>query len=225
MNNILIIEDEIQIAEILTEFLRDYGYDTETTDDGIEGLSKIKQNKYDLVLLDVMMPKIDGFATLELIRQVSDVPVIFITALEDEDNQMKGFDLKADDYITKPFSMNLVLRRIEAVLRRGHHSKKPENNTDTGLIKSGNITLDTVSCEVMLSGNTIPVTYKEFEIIKLFLENKNRVFPRDYLLHKLWGYDYIGDDKIVNNHIMRIRKKLGEDFIITVRGMGYKVDE
>jgi two-component system response regulator VanR len=221
MSKILIIEDEIKIAEILTEFLRDYGYDTETAADGIDGLAKIKQNKYDLVLLDIMMPKIDGFATLELIRQISDVPVIIITALETEENQMKGFDLKADDYITKPFSMNLVIRRIEAVLRR----KQPEANSDTEIIKSGEVTLDTKSCEVKLSGNTVPVTYKEYELIKLFLENKNQVFSRDYLLHNLWGYEYIGDEKVVNNHIMRIRKKLGEDFIVTVRGMGYKVDE
>jgi two-component system response regulator VanR len=221
MSNILIIEDEAKIREILAEFLTDYGYSIETAADGIEGFDKIKQNNYDLVLLDVMMPKIDGFATLELIRQISDVPVIIITALEDEDNQMKGFDLKADDYITKPFSMNLVIRRIEAVLRR----KQPETNSDSGILKSGNVSLDTKSCEVMLSGNTIPVTYKEYELIKLFLENKNQVFSRDYLLHNLWGYEYIGDVKVVNNHIMRIRKKLGENFIQTVRGMGYKVDE
>jgi two-component system response regulator VanR len=221
MSKILIIEDEIKIAEILTEFLRDYGYNTETAADGIEGFSKIKHNRYDLILLDIMMPKIDGFATLELIRQVSDVPVIIITALEDEANQMKGFDLKADDYITKPFSMNLVLRRIEAVLRRKH----PETTSVTDILTSGNVTLDTKSCEIKLSGNTIPVTYKEYELIKLFLENKNQVFTRDYLLHNLWGYEYIGDEKVVNNHIMRIRKKLGEDFIQTVRGMGYKVDE
>jgi two-component system response regulator VanR len=222
MHRILIIEDEIQIAEILTEFLRDYGYETDTATDGIYGFTKLKQNKYDLVLLDIMMPKIDGFATLELIRQISDVPVIIITALEDEDNQMKGFDLKADDYITKPFSMNLVIRRIEAVLRRERREKLPEKSN---ALSHGNVTLDTNSCEVMLSGDTIPVTYKEYELIKLFLENKNKVFSRDYLLHNLWGYEYIGDEKVVNNHIMRIRKKLGEDFIQTVRGMGYKVDE
>jgi two-component system response regulator VanR len=219
--NILIIEDEAKIREILEEFLIDYGYGVDTAADGIEGLSKIKQNKYDLVLLDIMMPKIDGFATLELIRQMSDVPVIIITALEDEENQMKGFDLKADDYISKPFSMNLVIRRIEAVLRR----LKPETNTDSGVLTSGNVSLDTKGCEVRLFEHIVPVTYKEYELIKLFLENKNIVFTRDYLLHNIWGYDYIGDERVVNNHIMRIRRKLGEDFIETVRGMGYKIGE
>jgi two-component system response regulator VanR len=225
MSKILIIEDEAEIAEILTEFLCDYGFTVDTAADGIDGLDKIKQHKYDLILLDIMMPKIDGFATLELIRQISDVPVIIITALEDEDNQMKGFDLKADDYITKPFSMNLVIRRIQAVLRRERREQQSEKNSEAAILKSGNVNVDTNSCEVMLSGDVIPVTYKEYELIKLFLENKNKVFSRDYLLHNLWGYEYIGDVKIVNNHIMRIRKKLGEDFIQTVRGMGYKVDE
>jgi two-component system response regulator VanR len=218
MAEILIIEDEPKICEILAEFLTHYGYGVNTAADGIDGLAKIKENKYDLVLLDIMMPKIDGFATLELIRQVSDVPVIIISALEAEENQMKGFDLKADDYITKPFSMNLVIRRIKAVLRR----QKAETKSSADVLTSGNITLDTKACEVRLSGRKIPVTYKEYELIKLFLENKNRVFTRDYLLQNIWGYDFIGDDRAINNHIMRIRKKLGEDFIITVRGMGYK---
>jgi two-component system response regulator VanR len=219
MHRILVIEDEAKIRELLKEYLIDYGYSIETAADGIEGIAKIKQNKYDLVLLDIMMPKIDGFATLELIRQVSDVPVIILTALEDEDNQIKGFDLKADDYITKPFSMNLVIRRIEAVLRR----KLPETTQD--VLTYRDVMLDTKACVIKLSGHTVPVTYMEYELIKLFLENKDRVFTRDYLLNNIWGYDYIGDERVVNNHIMRIRKKLGEDFIVTVRGMGYKIGE
>jgi two-component system response regulator VanR len=219
MTNILIVEDEAKIREILKEFLTDYGYGVITAADGVEGVAKVKQGNFDLVLLDIMMPKIDGFATLELIRQVSDVPVIILTALETEENQIKGFDLKADDYITKPFSMNLVIRRIEAVLRR----KLPES--PPAILTYKNVMLDTKACVVKLSGHTVPVTYMEFELIKLFLENKDRVFTRDYLLNNIWGYDYIGDERVVNNHIMRIRKKLGEDFIGTVRGMGYKIGE
>jgi two-component system response regulator VanR len=221
MGNILIIEDETKIRELLYAYLTDYGFSVALAADGVEGLTKHKQAHYDLILLDVMMPKIYGFSTLELIRQTSDVPVIMITALEDEVNQMKGFDLKADDYITKPFSMNLVIRRIEAVLRR----LKPETNIDVGVLTHGNVSLITKACEVRLSGHLIPVTYKEYELIKLFLENKNQVFSRDYLLQNLWGYDFFGDDRVVNNHIMRIRKKLGDNFLVTVRGMGYKIGE
>lgn len=221
MSRILIIEDELKIQEILVEFLREYGYDTDSAYDGIEGLSVFKQNKYDLVLLDIMMPKIDGFQVLELLRQDSDVPVIMITAMEEEEYQMKSFDLKADDYIVKPFSMNLVIRRVDAVLRR----IQPETISGTHLLTRGNFILDTKACEVQVSGHTIPFTYKEYKLLKLMLENKNRVFTRDDLLRIIWGYDFIGDDKVVNNHIMRIRKKLGDDFIVTVRGIGYKIDE
>ncbi|MDR0964180.1 MAG: response regulator transcription factor [Clostridium sp.] len=227
MNRILILEDEMKIQEILTEFFREYGYDTSSAYDGVEGLDMLRKNQYDLVLLDIMMPKIDGFGTLELLRRDCDVPVIMLTALEEEEHQMKGFDLKADDYIIKPFSMNLVIRRIEAVLRRKQSAdKSPEEPiSNSRVLTHGDVTLDTQACEVRASGVTIPFTYKEYELLKLLLENKNRVFTRDDLLRIVWGYDFIGDEKVVNNHIMRIRKKLGEDFIVTVRGMGYKIDE
>jgi two-component system response regulator VanR len=224
MSNILIIEDEAKIRGILTEFLVDYGYGVDIAADGIEGLAKVKENKYDLILLDIMMPKIDGFATLELIRQISDVPVIILTALETEENQMKGFDLRADDYITKPFSMNLVLRRIEAVIRR-HRKPEAAANDEARFLTSGKVSLDTGACVVKVSGHTVPVTYKEYELLKLFLENKNHLFTREYLLQKIWGYEYTGDERVVNNHIMRLRKKLGEELFVTVRGMGYKLEE
>lgn len=258
MNRILIIEDEVKITEILTEFLLEYGYAVDNAYDGIEGLDMFKNNKYDLILLDIMMPKIDGFAVLEIIRRDSNIPIIMITAIEDEESQMKGFDLLVDDYIVKPFSMNLVIRRIEAVLRRMHSQNEhvqneqiknehiqneyiqnvQKQNVYTRCVRTQNekvsdehilihkkIILDVKACEVRLSGNTIPFTYKEYELLKLLLENKNRVFTRDDLLRIVWGYDFIGDDKVVNNHIMRIRKKLGEDLITTVRGMGYKINE
>ena len=217
---ILIIEDEIKIQEILTEFLQEVGYIVDAAGDGISGIEQFNKGKYDLILLDIMMPKIDGFATLELIRQHSDIPVIMITALEDEACQMRGFDLKVDDYITKPFSMNLVIRRIETVLRRTQTNEKASH---LQTITHGNVTLDKDSCEVRISGNTIPFTYKEYQLLKLLLENKNKVFTRDNILDQVWGHDFLGNDKVVNNHIMRIRKKLGEDFIVTVRGMGYKI--
>jgi len=218
---ILIIEDEIKIQEILTEFLKDVGYVVNTASDGIAGIAQLNQEEYDLVLLDIMLPKIDGLVVLELIRQNSDIPVILITALESEDYQMRGFDLKADDYITKPFTMNLVIRRIEAVLRRTHINAV--SNQGQQAITHGHVTLDKNACEVRVFGNTIPFTYKEYELLKLLLENKNKVFTRDDILNQVWGYDFFGNDKIVNNHIMRIRKKLGGNFIVTVRGMGYKI--
>jgi len=222
MNRILIIEDEPKIQEILTEFLQENGYSIDCASDGLAGINLFNQNKYDLVLLDIMLPKIDGFATLELIRQTSRVPVIMITAMEGEDHQARGFDLEADDYIVKPFSMNLVIRRIEAVLRRAQADSVP---TSQQSLAHKQVVLDKAACEVRLSGSAIPFTYKEYEILKLLMESKNRAFTRDEILRQIWGYDFIGDDKTVNNHIMRIRKKLGEGFIITVRGVGYKLGE
>jgi len=219
MSRILIIEDEHKIQEILVEFLNEYGYETDSAYDGVEGLAMFQKAAYDLVLLDIMMPKIDGFATLELLRKDSDVPIIIITAMEAEESQMKGFDLQADDYIVKPFSMNLVIRRIEAVLRR---KQAPTDSVPS--LTHQNVIIDTQSCEVRVAGHTTPFTYKEYELLKLMLENKNRVFTRDDLLGIIWGYDFVGNEGIVNNHIMRIRKKLGEDFITTVRGMGYRID-
>jgi len=223
VKRILIIEDEAKIQEILVEFLQEYGYAVDCACDGVAGIARFDAEKYDLILLDIMMPKIDGLAVLELIREKSDVPIILLTAMETEEYQMKGFDLKADDYITKPFSMNLVIRRIEAVLRRTQTDEAPEK--ERGIITHGNVKLDKESCEIKMLGDTIPFTYTEYELIKLFLENKNKVYTRDDILNQIWGYDFFGNDKSVNNHIMRIRKKLGENFIATVRGMGYKLGD
>lgn len=217
---ILVIEDEQKIQEIIKEFLIAYEYSVDCASDGLDGIDMFRGNSYDLIILDIMMPKIDGFAALELIRKESDIPVIILTALEDEQNQMKGFDLEADDYILKPFSMNLLIRRVEAVLRR-----KPKDEPKQAIITYNNITLDLSACEIKLSDKTIPFTYKEYEIIKLFMENKNHVFTREDILNKVWGYDYFGDTNVVNGHIKNIRKKLGMNFIKTVRGIGYKVNE
>lgn len=220
---ILVIEDELKMQEILKEFLVEYGYAVDCACDGLDGLSMFRQASYDLIILDIMMPKIDGFAVLEFIRKESDVPVILLTALEEEENQMKGFDLQADDYISKPFSMNLLIRRVDAVLRRKQPCPVKEETEHT--VEYKNIVLDLDACEVRVSGKTVPFTYKEYELMKLFMENKNRVFTREELLNQVWGYDYFGDGKVINGHIKNIRKKLGMDFITTVRGMGYKINE
>lgn len=168
-----------------------------------------------------MLPKINGFAVCELIRKESQVPIIMLTARDDDESQMKGFDVLADDYITKPFTMPLVMRRIEAVLRRTEHGNQAENT----VIHYKDISLDADSFTVLVSGESVSLTTREFEILKLFLENQGRVFTRDNLLNMIWGYDYFGDAKIVNTHIKNIRRKLGVDYIETIRGMGYKIEK
>lgn len=218
---ILIIDDEKAIQNVMKAFLEDAGYITVLADDGLDGIEKFHRYNPDLVLLDLMLPKIDGFAVCELIRKESQVPIIMLTARDDDDSQIKGFDVLADDYITKPVTMPLVIRRIEAVLRRTEKGNQNENT----IIHYKEISLDIDSFNVFVNGESISLTTREFEILKLFLENQGRVFTRDNLLNTIWGYDYFGDAKIVNTHIKNIRRKLGVDYIETIRGVGYKIEK
>lgn len=218
---ILIIEDEESIQNIIKAFLEDAGYAVALAADGMEGIEQFRANKPDLVLLDLMLPKIDGFAVCEILRKESQVPIIMLTALDDDASQMKGFDALADDYITKPFSMPLVVKHIEAVLRRAEQGAGVETN----ILRYKDLTLDTDSFTVLVKDESVSLTIREFEILKLLVENQGRVFTRESLLDSIWGYDYFGDEKIVNTHIKNIRKKLGVDYIETIRGAGYKIEK
>lgn len=215
---ILIIEDEVEIQNILKELLIDAGYVADVANDGLEGITLFRQNKYDLVLLDLMLPKIDGYAVCEMIRKESYIPVVMLTAMGDEDDQIKGFDVLADDYITKPFSIKLVLKRIESLLRRSHEKHEKEES----ILCHGKIQLDPVSLSVFVSGSEISLTKLEFELLYLLMKNKGRVFTRDELLDLVWGDDFTGYSKAVNIHIMNIRRKLDVNCIETVRGVGYR---
>lgn len=220
MKKILVIEDEKDIQNIIKAFLENAEYKVETADDGLDAINLIQKNNYDLILLDIMLPKIDGFTVCEMIRKNSNIPIIILTALTDEESQLKGFDKLADDYITKPFSMPVLLKHIEAIFRRTNNS-----NENTSILKYKNITLNTENYEVYVDNQKVTLTFREYEILKLFLENQGKVFTRDNILNSIWNYDYFGDDKIVNTHIKNIRKKLGYDYIETVRGVGYKIDK
>lgn len=218
--SILIIEDEQHMQNILKAFLEDAGYQITIASDGMEGITAFHKAAYDLVLLDIMMPKLDGYTVCEMIRRESDTPVILLTALDDEESQMKGFDLMADDYITKPFSVPLVVRRIEAVLRRAKQSDE-----DSAMLTYREIQLDAKNYKVFVSGQEVVLTAREYEILRLFMENKGCVFTREQLLDLVWNYDYMGDDRIINTHIKNIRKKLGVECIETIRGVGYRIDK
>ncbi|ANU55646.1 response regulator transcription factor [Acutalibacter muris] len=216
---ILVIEDEASIQNILRIFLEDAGYQVTLADDGMDGIAAFHKDSFDLVLLDIMMPRLDGYSVCEMIRNESSTPVILLTALDDEDNQMKGFNLLADDYITKPFSMPLVLKRMEAVLRRARSGEK------SSVLAYQNVQLDTENYKVFVEGKEVTLTAREFDILRLLMENQGRVFTREQLLDIIWNYDYLGDDKIINTHIKNIRKKLGVDCIETIRGVGYRIDK
>ena len=218
---ILIIEDEEAIQSVVKAFLEDEGYNVVLASDGLEGMEKFHEHRPDLILLDLMLPKMNGFSVCEAIRKESQVPIIMLTALDDDASQMKGFDALADDYITKPFSMPVVMKHIEAVLRRAEQGGAAPNN----VIRYKEITVDTDSLTVLVGTESVSLTTREFEILKLLLENQGRVVSRERLLDTVWGYDYIGDEKIVNTHIKNIRKKLGMDYIETMRGAGYKIEK
>lgn len=217
MKRILIVEDEMDIQELLSAYLRDAGYAVQIASDGMEAIDNFNKSCYDLVLLDIMLPKIDGFGVCELIRRKSKVPIIMLTALDNEKEQIRGFDLEIDDYVTKPFSMPVLLRKIAAVLRRTNTVQS--NN----IIEYKELKLDMDAYEVKINDTILDLTQREYELLFELLKNQGRVLTREVILAKLWGYDFYGDDRIVDSHIKNLRKKLGLDYVETVRGVGYRV--
>ena len=221
MQKILIVEDDLAIQALLHDFIQEAGYSVELASDGVEALSRFSEQNFDLVLLDIMLPKIDGYGVCELIRKQSDVPIIMLTALSGEEDQIKGLDLQVDDYITKPFSMPVLLRKIAAVLRRSNR----ETDEKYQIITYGNLLLNCDSYTATVDGANFELTQKEFEILRELLTHQGRILTRQNLLDKLWRYDFYGDERVVDTHIKNLRKKLGIDFIQTIRGVGYKVDK
>lgn len=221
MQKILVVEDDLDIQELLKNFLQEAGYSIVLANDGVEALSIFSDVQFDLILLDIMLPKIDGFAVCELIRKQSQVPIIMLTALNGEEEQIRGLDMQVDDYITKPFSMPVLIRKIAAVLRRSTISQNQEHQT----VAYKNLILDLDSYSALVNGESYELTQREFEILRELLLNQGRVLTRRILLERLWKYDFYGDERVVDTHIKNLRKKLGIDFIQTIRGVGYKVDK
>lgn len=221
MQKILVVEDDLDIQELLKNFLQEAGYSIVLANDGVEALSIFSDVQFDLILLDIMLPKIDGFAACELIRKQSQVPIIMLTALNGEEEQIRGLDMQVDDYITKPFSMPVLIRKIAAVLRRSTMSQNQEHQT----VAYKNLILDLDSYSALVNGESYELTQREFEILRELLLNQGRVLTRQILLERLWKYDFYGDERVVDTHIKNLRKKLGIDFIQTIRGVGYKIDK
>lgn len=221
MKKILIVEDDLAIQALLHDFILEAGYSVELASDGVEALSRFSEQNFDLVLLDIMLPKIDGYGVCEVIRQKSNVPIIMLTALDGEESQIKGLDLQADDYITKPFSMPVLIRKIAAILRR---SSRQEDALHT--ISYRDLTLDLDGYKVYTTAGAADLTPREFEILRELLNHKGRILTRQNLLQMLWKYDFFGDERIIDTHIKNLRKKLGQaDYIETIRGVGYKIDK
>lgn len=221
MQKILVVEDDFDIQELLQNFLQEAGYEVAVANDGVEAISIFTNMKFDLILLDIMLPKIDGFTVCELIRKQSQIPIMMLTALNGEEEQIRGLDLQVDDYITKPFSMPVLVRKIAAVLRRSYHMQDDEHQT----IRYQNLILDLDSYTAVIDENGYELTQREFEVLRELLMNQGRIMTRQNLLEKLWRYDFYGDERVVDTHIKNLRKKLGIDFIQTIRGVGYKIDK
>ncbi len=221
MSKILIVEDDLSIQALLHDFIQEAGYSVVLASDGVDAIAKYSEQDFDLVLLDIMLPKIDGYGVCEVIRQKSDVPIIMLTALDNEENQIRGLDLQADDYITKPFSVPVLLRRIAAVLRR---SSRGEGSPKT--INYKDLTLDLEGYKVYVGRENVDLTPREFEILRELLTHKGRILTRQNFLQTLWKYEFFGDERIIDTHIKNLRKKLGAaDYIETIRGVGYRIDK
>ena len=222
---ILIIDDEIHIVELIRFNLETSGYEVDIAYDGLDGYLKIKENAPQLVLLDWMLPNISGIDMLKKIRNdksLSDIPVIMLTAKNMESDKIEGLELGADDYITKPFSIKELLARVSSVLRRYNINKENVEN----ILTVGSLNVNLLKHEVFKGNEKIDLTLKEFELLKLLLESKGKVLSRNYLLDKIWGYDYYGDQRIVDTYVKKLRKKLLEaaPYIQTVVKIGYMFD-
>ncbi|EJR57059.1 MULTISPECIES: response regulator transcription factor [Bacillus] len=217
--HILVVEDDQEIQELIKQFLMTQQYKVIVASDGLEGMKQFNKQSFDLILLDVMMPNLNGFEVAKMIRSQSNIPIIMLTALEEEQDQMKGFDLGIDDYITKPFSFHVLMRRVEAVLRRSNNQ-----STDNHFVFK-ELHVDGDAYKVYVNRVDVPLTTKEFEILQLLLQNEKKVLTRENIVEKIWGYEYAGDTRMIDTHMKNIRKKLDIPYIKTVKGIGYKIDE
>ena len=217
--NILIVEDEKEIREGVSEYLSEVGYNIISAEDGLQAIELFENNKIDLVILDIMLPKANGFVVLNKIRQESNVPVIMLTAMSDDYTQIMSFDEKADDYITKPFSIIVLHKRIEALLRRG--VKVSENKKWF----YGDIEIDFEGYSARKNGENIDLKPKEIKLIELLLKYEGKVLTRAQILDNLWNIEESPNDRVIDVYIKNIRKKLLLDCIVTVKGIGYKFEE
>ena len=219
MANILIVEDEKKMQEIIVEYMQRGGHICFTADDGIDALVVLKSNPMDLMILDIMMPNLDGFSVCKIAREMSNLPIIMLTAKGSEDDKLKGYDLGADDYMTKPFSPKVLLAKANALLRRS--SLLP---ADT--INAGKVSLVPASHKVFVNGKEIVLTHKEYELLYFFMVNPEQIFNREQLLNRIWGYDFEGTTRTVDTHIKTLRQKLGDEgkHIVTLIRSGYKFE-
>lgn len=217
---ILVVDDESRMRKLVKDFLVKSNYDVIEAGDGSEALDIFYATKdISLIILDVMMPKLDGWQVCKEIRETSKVPIIMLTAKGDERDELQGFKLGVDEYVTKPFSPKILVARVEAILRRTNNS--PSEDT---ILEAGGITINKSAHMVTIDGESIELSYKEFELLSYFLENQGIALSREKILNNVWNYDYFGDARTIDTHVKKLRSKMGEkgELIKTIWGMGYK---
>ncbi len=218
---ILVVDDESRMRKLVRDFLQREGYSVLEAADGVEAMDSFYGNKgIALVILDVMMPKMDGWQVCREIRQSSDVPIIMLTARSDERDELQGFELGVDEYISKPFSPKILVARVSAILRRTRGADSQDK------LCAGGIEVDRAAHQVTVDGDGIELSYKEFELLTYFLENQGIALSREKILNHVWNYDYFGDARTIDTHVKKLRSKLGDkgNYIKTIWGMGYKFE-
>ncbi|QOX65400.1 response regulator transcription factor [Anoxybacterium hadale] len=222
MYKILIVDDEQKIREVIKEYAEFNGYEVEEAENGMAAIGLCKLNDYDLIIMDIMMPKLDGFSACKEIRKLKDIPVIMLSARGEEYDKLFGFELGIDDYVVKPFSPKELMARINAVLNRKNIAAADQ----TGLMKFGGLEINISARSVTVDGTKVDLTPKEYELLFYLVHNKNIALSRDKLLSDVWGYDFFGDDRTIDTHIKNLRNNLGNyrDHIVTLRGVGYKFE-
>lgn len=221
MYNVLIVDDEDRIRDIIKEYLDFEGYTYDEASNGMEAIDKIKENEYSVVILDIMMPKVDGFTVVREVRKFSDVPVIMLSARGEEYDKLFGFEMGVDDYITKPFSPKELVARVKAILKRSGAIAEKQ-----GVLKIPGIEIDETGRKVLVDGKQITLTPKEFDILVYMVKNQNIVLSREKILSTIWGYEFFGDDRTVDTHIKMLRNSIEpyRNYIKTIWSIGYKLE-
>lgn len=222
MYRLLIVDDEPKIREVIREYAEFNGYEVEEAADGMDAVGLCKLNHYDLIILDIMMPKLDGFSACKEIKKLQDVPIIMLSARGEEYDKLFGFELGIDDYIVKPFSPKELMARINVVIQR----RTAASQTKADVVHFGGLEINKAARTVSVDGNRVELTPKEYELLFYLVENRNIALSRDKLLSDIWGYDFFGDDRTIDTHIKNLRNNLGpyRDYIVTLRGVGYKFE-
>ncbi|MBR0399251.1 MAG: response regulator transcription factor [Mogibacterium sp.] len=222
MKKILIVDDEDKIREVIKEYAEFSGYEAEEAADGMSAIGMVKLNDYDLIIMDVMMPKLDGFSAVKEIQKIKNIPVIMLSARGEEYDKLFGFELGIDDYVVKPFSPKELMARVNAVLSRIDSAGKVSNNIE----RFDGLEVNFAARTITVDGKRVELTPKEYDLLFYMIQNKNIALSRDRLLSDIWGYDFFGDDRTIDTHVKNLRNSLGpyRKFIVTLRGVGYKFE-